>query len=89
MTKESKKYRIYDKTTKHWYEIPENQYREYDRWRTALRKRMQYRGKCFCPRANGGCATATASTANSATTRPFLLMIHCLTAKDALRLCAG
>lgn len=51
MTKESKKYRIYDKTTKQWYEIPEDQYREYDRWRTALRKRMQYRGECFCPRS--------------------------------------
>jgi DNA-directed RNA polymerase specialized sigma24 family protein len=43
--------RIYDKTTKQWYEIPEDQYREYDRWRTALRKRMQYRGECFCPRS--------------------------------------
>lgn len=43
--------RIYDKTTKQWYEIPEDQYREYDRWRTALRKRMPYRGECFCPRS--------------------------------------
>lgn len=43
--------RIYDKTNKQWYEIPEDQYREYDRWRTALRKRMQYRGECFCPRS--------------------------------------
>lgn len=51
MTKESKKYRIYDKNTKQWYEIPEDQYREYDRWRTALRKRMQYCGECFCPRS--------------------------------------
>lgn len=41
--------RIYDKTAKQCYEIPEDQYREYDRWRTALRKRMQYRGECFCP----------------------------------------
>lgn len=51
MKKESKTYRIYDKTNKQWYEIPEDQYREYDRWRTALRKRMQYRGECFCPRS--------------------------------------
>ena len=51
MKKESKKYRVYDKSTKQWYEIPEAQYREYDRWRTALRKRMQYRGECFCPRS--------------------------------------
>jgi DNA-directed RNA polymerase specialized sigma24 family protein len=49
MTKESK--RIYNKTTRTWYEVPEDQYREYDRWRTALRKRMQYRGECFCPRS--------------------------------------
>ena len=46
MTKESKKYRIYDKTTKQWYEIPKDQYRKYDRWHTALRKRLQYRGEC-------------------------------------------
>lgn len=51
MEKESKTYRIYDKTIKQWYEIPEDQYREYDRWRTALRKRIQYRGECFCPRS--------------------------------------
>lgn len=51
MGNKSKTYRIYDKTTKQWYEIPEDQYREYDRWRTALRKRMQYRGECFCPRS--------------------------------------
>ena len=49
MTKEFK--RIYDKTTRTWYEVPEDQYRDYDRWRTALRKRMQYRGECFCPRS--------------------------------------
>lgn len=51
MKKEFKTYRIYDKITKQWYEIPEDQYREYNRWRTALRKRMQYRGECFCPRS--------------------------------------
>lgn len=48
MTKESK--RIYNKTTRTWYEVPEDQYREYDRWRTALRKRKQYHEECFCPR---------------------------------------
>lgn len=51
MGNKSKTYRIYDKNTKQWYEIPEDQYREYDRWRTALCKRMQYRGECFCPRS--------------------------------------
>jgi DNA-directed RNA polymerase specialized sigma24 family protein len=50
-TNDNQSKRIYDKTTKQWYEIPEDQYREYDRWRTALRKRMQYRSECFCPRS--------------------------------------
>lgn len=49
-TNDNQSKRIYDKGTRTWYEIPENQYREYDRWRTALRKHMQYRGECFCPR---------------------------------------
>ena len=62
MTKESKKYRIYDKTTKKWYEIPEDQYREYDRWRTAL---GSISASASARAASGGCATATASTANS------------------------
>ena len=48
-TNDNQSKRIYDKTTKQWYEIPEDQYREYDRWRTALRKHMQYRGECFYP----------------------------------------
>lgn len=61
-TNDNQSKRIYDKTTKQWYEIPEDQYREYDRWRTALRKRMQYRGECFCPRSkwwlcDGDCLT--------------------------------
>ena len=50
-TNDNQSKRIYDKTTRTWYEVPEDQYREYDRWRTALRKRMQYRGECFCPRS--------------------------------------
>ena len=42
--------RIYDKTTRTWFEVSEKKYREYDRWRTALRKRMQYHGECSCTR---------------------------------------
>lgn len=42
--------RIYDKTTRTWFEVSEEKYREYDRWRTALRKRMQYHGECSCSR---------------------------------------
>jgi hypothetical protein len=41
--------RIYDKTTKQWYEVPEDQYREYDSWRTNLSKRMQYSGRVLLP----------------------------------------
>lgn len=50
-TNDNQSKRIYDKITRTWYEVPEDQYREYDRNRTALRKRMQYRGECFCPRS--------------------------------------
>lgn len=42
--------RIYDKGTHTWIDVPEDQYREYDRNRTALRKRMQYHHECTCPR---------------------------------------
>jgi hypothetical protein len=42
--------RIYDKITRTWFEVSEEKYREYDRWRTALRKRMQYHGECSCTR---------------------------------------
>lgn len=44
-TNDNQSKRIYDKITRTWYEVPEDQYREYDR------KRMQYRGECFCPRS--------------------------------------
>ncbi|MFR0555682.1 hypothetical protein [Pseudoscardovia radai] len=50
MAAESTFHHIYDKATHTWQEIPKKQYREYDRWRTAQRKRMQYRRECFCPR---------------------------------------
>lgn len=51
-TNDNQSKRIYDKTIKQWYEIPEDQYREYDRNRTALRKRMQYHGECVCTKKN-------------------------------------
>lgn len=50
MEKESKQHRIYDKGTRTWFEIPEEEYREFDRKRTALRRRMQYQHHCTCPR---------------------------------------
>lgn len=61
--------RIYDKTTRTWYEVPEGQYREFDRWRTNLRKREQYWGRCFCPRGkwwlcDGNCVECEFHTRN-------------------------
>ena len=43
--------RIYDKQTKTWFEVTPEQYEEFDRWRTNLRKREQYRHRCMCPRS--------------------------------------
>ena len=42
--------RIYDKTTRQWFEVTPEQYAEFDRWRTNKRKREQYHGRCMCPR---------------------------------------
>ena len=42
--------RIYDKQTKQWFEVSPEQYKEFDNWRTNLRKREQYHGRCMCPR---------------------------------------
>lgn len=41
---------IYDKQTKTWFEVTTEQYAEFDRWRTNLRKREQYHHRCKCPR---------------------------------------
>lgn len=43
-------YRIYDKSTRIWFEVSPEQYKEFDRWRTNLRKREQTHGHCKCPR---------------------------------------
>ena len=48
---QSQSNRIYDKQTKTWFKVTPEQFREYDRWRTRLRKRMQYHGLCKCPRS--------------------------------------
>jgi hypothetical protein len=42
--------RLYDKESRTWYEVSAKQYKEFDQWRTNLRKRMQYQHKCCCPR---------------------------------------
>ena len=43
-------YRIFDKTTGTWFEVTPEEYKPYDTWRTNLRKREQYHGRCMCPR---------------------------------------
>ena len=43
--------RIYDKQTKTWFEVSSEQYEEFDRWRTNLRKREQYHHRCMCLRS--------------------------------------
>ena len=50
-TNENNVKRIYDKQTKTWFEVSPEQYAEFDRWRTNLRKREQYHGRCMCPRS--------------------------------------
>ena len=48
--KSNDKRRIFDKTTKTWFEVPPEEYERYDRWRTNFRKKEQYHGRCMCPR---------------------------------------
>lgn len=43
--------RIYDRQTKTWFEVTPEQYKEFDTWRTNLRKREQYHHRCMCPRS--------------------------------------
>ena len=50
-TNENNVKRIYDKQTKTWFEVTPEQYKEFDTWRTNLRKREQYHHRCMCPRS--------------------------------------
>ena len=47
---QSKQYRLYSKAARQWFPVTKEQYEEYDRERTAFRKRMQDRKCCNCPR---------------------------------------
>ena len=47
----SRQNHIYDKQTRTWFEVTPEQYGEYDRWRTRIRKREQYHKRCMCPRS--------------------------------------
>ena len=42
---------IYDKQTRTWFDVTPEQFQEYDRWRTRIRKREQAHGHCMCPRS--------------------------------------
>ena len=46
-----KQNQIYDKQTRTWFKVTPEQFKEYDRWRTRIRKREQYHGRCMCPRS--------------------------------------
>lgn len=48
---QSKQNRIYDKGTKQWFEVTPEEFTEYDRWRTRVRKKEQYHHRCMCPRS--------------------------------------
>ncbi len=50
MTKQDKPRRIYLKSTRTWVEVDEEFYRSYMRECDATRKRMQYHGRCVCPK---------------------------------------
>ena len=42
---------IYDRQTGSWFDVTPEQFQEYDRWRTRIRKREQAHGHCVCPRS--------------------------------------
>ena len=48
--KENQNRRIYDKNSKKWYSVPDDFYKAYDRYCNTIRKRMQYQGRCWCPK---------------------------------------
>ena len=48
---QSKEYRLYSKAARQWFTVSREQYEEYDRERTAFRKKMQHQGLCCCPRS--------------------------------------
>ena len=49
---QNKTSRIYDKGTRKWFKVSPEEFSEYDRWRTRVRKREQYHHRCMCPRSN-------------------------------------
>ena len=47
---QSEKNQLYSKAARQWFSVTKEQYEEYDRERTAFRKRMQDHGNCNCLR---------------------------------------
>ena len=41
---------IYDKAARTWFDVTPEQFEEYDRWRTRIRRYEQYHCRCKCPR---------------------------------------
>lgn len=59
---QSKKFRIYLKSSRQWVEVSEEVYREHYRYYDAFRKRHQAHGQCACPKnkfwlCDGDCLT--------------------------------
>ena len=50
MTTTDKYNKIYDKNSSTWFEVSPDEFQEYNRRCTNLRKRMQYHGQCSCKR---------------------------------------
>ena len=43
------KYQLYDKGTRQWFPVTEEQYKAYGQECAALRREMQKQGRCMCP----------------------------------------
>lgn len=50
MTNTDKQNKIYDKESSTWFELSPDEFKKYNRWCTALRKREQYWKRCSCKR---------------------------------------
>lgn len=50
MTDKDKQNKIYNKESSTWVEVSPDEFKKYNRWCTALRKREQYWKRCSCPR---------------------------------------
>lgn len=85
--KQSKQYRIFNKSTNTWFDVPEDQYRKYDRHVSSLRKRMQYHHhECFCTKKNFLALRRCVRTVLSTGRLLYPSVLPCLMAKAPLRI---